>query len=346
MDPNQPVRPIATLPPPGWLTENPDWATVAPGRGLAVQHDPTHPDAGRVCGFVTPPDGAACYMNDTTRCRPTPGASPDGYRTFHADMVTFDRADGSQVEIGVGSIPLGGGHSDQMMVAAQTPAESRDWLQRRARWRRLAGDTAMYGHVEFIPGQGHLFRGWLAPHVSVAEAQAIALTVSSGEWMPDPELDNQLVFTGVTRVDRTALPMRPIAADLDDTPCGCGQLVVSYLDEQLSGDETMPPLSINAAVEDELAELRATVATLVTRVDAAEEELATLAALAVESEAAAGDGPNVSLEAILERLIEVEALSVDARRVVDERDREISSLQDQLANQSQQTAATSAAVAR
>lgn len=319
------LRPSSSPPPMAWLFDDPaGWEPTA-GKGITIVTDPDDTEAGRAIGFVSPPSGGRCYLKgpDDTTCIPTPPESPDGYRIFHADTIEID---GEQVAIG--SIALGGGHSNK--VDARTPVEAREFLQRKARWASMADDIALYGRVEHTD-EGHLFRGWVAEPVTVAEAEMINRTIMSGEWIPDPELNGRLVFAGVARVQRTALPMRalPMAADLASCDCADeGSTVFTFapadLEEPMSGKMippqppvTIEPAPIQAEMEDEVAELRGLVNDLTVQVEALTEEVQVLSAMAVEDEAADAGGPTITLEEVMQKLIENEEKLAQIQGVAD-----------------------------
>lgn len=308
------LRPISATPPLSWVRSNPAWWVDSAGKGIRIDNDPDSPEAGRAIGYVSPPPGERCYMNapEGQVCIPTPVSDVDGFRTFHADTEIFADEDGTNHEVPIGSIPLGGGHSNRVGADA-TPEQSAEWLQRKGRWSRLLEDIGLYGTVEQTPN-GVLFRGWVAENVTVAEATGINRTVMSGEWVPsmatDPELGGQLVFSGVTRVKTTALPMRelPMAAGLES--CGCDLTTDTVVHTFATHDlETMDyppnshtPDSVLAQEGDMLPALISQVEALEARVQAQQAEIDSLTTLAAESEAQESEGPQTSLSEVLERM--------------------------------------------
>lgn len=301
------LRPMSARPPAAWVKSDPAWFDGKEGRGIRIDTDPSSSEAGRAIGYVSPPGGERCYMKAQGQCLPTPTGSPDGFRTFHAEMLPFQTADGETVEIGIGSVPLGGGHSNPLL--ASTPETSAEFLQRKERWHRLADDIALYGSISETPA-GLLFRGWVASNVTVAEADLLNNTVMSGEWIPDPELGGQPVFSGITRVGRTALPMRPLpmAASLDDCGCDLSSVVLqtfAMADLAEFGDPDMGDVVLSDAVPVRAsspefeAEVRSALVDLGARLEEVESQVAALGALAVEDAAASTAGPGETLEDVV-----------------------------------------------
>ena len=241
---------VPELPPEEWFTDDPEW--YVDGAKVTIR---THgPDEGRVCGLVQPAPGQSRYMagknvGHVNQGKPVPDARryPDGFASMNVGLVDVIAAEGGTRQIAAGRVSMRGGHAADA-VGATTLSEAMEFLNRDGRFAHLGDDIGIIGRADAVTEGPHagavIIRGMAVPGMTQAEAFDFNTTTVSGENWPSPQHGNQLVFAGLTRVDRTAFPYpipHAVAAEATADPALDAAGVTGYDVECVDGTCFLAP---------------------------------------------------------------------------------------------------------